>query len=269
MLGSLLAVEPRVIGQRVDAQAPQILCQAIDLGARAAIDDAARAATLRGDEARELAQFVAPLCKGEREIGTREGTHEDLRLPRKKHLRNVGARARCCARRDREDRRIAELTRDLAQPAILGTKIVPPGGNAMGLVDRQQRHAPLGEQRQSPTLREPLGRDIEQLDTTRSDTRAGLHVIRVILGRMQGRSGEARLRERAQLIAHQRDERRDDDDEPELHRRRKLIEQRLPRARRHDGQHVAPREHRLDDLGLPGKKLCKAESLAQSSARVV
>ena len=139
----------------------------------------------------------------------------------------------------------------------------------MGLVNRQQRHAPLGEQRQRAPLREPFGRDIEQLDATRSHTRAGPHVIRVILGRMQGRGGETRLRERAQLIAHQRDERRDDDDEPDPHRRRELIEQRLSRSRRHDGQHVAPREHRLDDLGLPGQKVRKAESLAQSAARVV
>ncbi len=84
------------------------------------------------------------------------------------------------------------------------------------------------------------------------------------------RCAELRLRRRrragadcAHLVAHQRDQRRDDDGEPAAEQRRKLVAQRLAAAGRHDREHIPAGEDRLDDLRLPLAERREAEHAAQ------
>jgi hypothetical protein len=61
------------------------------------------------------------------------------------------------------------------------------------------------------------------------------------------------------LIAHERDERRDDDRRSGQHQCRQLITQRLTRAGRHDGQGIAAGQQMLDDRALARTKIGMTE----------
>ncbi len=74
---------------------------------------------------------------------------------------------------------------------------------------------------------------------------------------------DPRFAQRAHLVAHQRDQRRDDHRHALAHQRGQLEAQRLAAARRHDRQHVAACGHRLDDLLLSGAETVESPDLAQ------
>ena len=78
----------------------------------------------------------------------------------------------------------------------------------------------------------------------------------------------AGARQRIALVAHQRDERRDDDREAVEREPRQLVAERLARARRHDDERVSPVERRLDGLLLPGAKRLVPEQALQMCGRV-
>ena len=75
-------------------------------------------------------------------------------------------------------------------------------------------------------------------------------------------------RERIALIAHQRDERRDDDREPVERQPWQLVAERLARAGRHHDERVAAGEGRLDGLLLPGAERLVPEQALQMCGRV-
>ena len=86
---------------------------------------------------------------------------------------------------------------------------------------------------------------------------------------MERDRGDARTLEAAQLIAHQRDERRDDDDRRDAHGRRQLIEQRFAGPRGHDGERVAPLEQSREDGFLSRQKILMPEARAQHAPRLL
>jgi len=65
--------------------------------------------------------------------------------------------------------------------------------------------------------------------------------------------------ERAHLIAHQRNQRRDHQSEARPGDGGKLVAQRLAAARRHHREHVLARQHSAHDFFLAGTKLAEAE----------
>ena len=83
--------------------------------------------------------------------------------------------------------------------------------------------------------------------------------VRVESMRATGDAGRLQLHE---LILDERQQRRDHQRGPLEHQRGKLVGQRLAAAGRHDRQRVASRQHRFDDLGLPGAQLAQPEDLA-------
>ena len=60
-----------------------------------------------------------------------------------------------------DGRRLAEYFAHLAQPCIFRPKIVPPGADAVGFIDRQQLRPQLRQTRRKTWLRESLRRDIQ------------------------------------------------------------------------------------------------------------
>ena len=138
----------------------------------------------------------------------------------------------------------------------------------MGFVDREQGDARLAQEVERSFPRQPFRRHVKQFYAAGGDALISLRDLEFILARVQRRGGQPQRFERAQLIAHQRDQRRDHHHESDPQHRRQLIEQRLPRARGHHGQHVAPGQHRLQRLGLPGQELGKAEFFSQNASGV-
>ena len=108
-----------------------------------------------------------------------------------------------------------------------------------------------------------LGRDDDELDGARA---YGLEVG----GPLLGRAGRIDARHRhpgrlqlADLILNEREQGRHDQRRARQDQRRQLVGQRLAAARRHDGQGVATRQHRLEDLGLTGAQSAHLEHLLQ------
>ena len=116
-------------------------------------------------------------------------------------------------------RRRAQHRHALRQPlehvgdaAVVGAEVVAPVGDAVRLVDHQQAHA-LGEQRHhlGPELRvvEPLGADQEDVDGVVRQQVADLGP-RVAVGRVDRVGADPDPLGGRDLVAHQREQRRDD-----------------------------------------------------------
>ena len=110
--------------------------------------------------------------------------------------------------------RVAQQLAEIAQPGVVGAKIVPPFADAMGLVDRQQLQPHRPHRLQKPRAAEPLRHDVDQAELARR------HAVEpvVLLGRRQ-RAVDERHRqpqrlELIDLVLHQRDQRRDDQRQP-------------------------------------------------------
>ena len=108
---------------------------------------------------------------------------------------------------------VGQVAEQRADPPVVGTEVVAPVGDAVGLVDDQQ---PAGgrELRQhlvaEPRVVEPLGRHQQHVDLAGAD----LVVDRLPLlhvGGVDGDGADARPLGRRDLVAHQRQQRRDDD----------------------------------------------------------
>ena len=183
---------------------------------------------------------------------------------REQKRRDVVSRTRAGAGGHGQYRRDSKAPRQLAEPTIFGPKIMTPIRYAMGLVDGEQGDARLAQEVERSFPRQPFRRHVKQFYAAGGDALIGVRDLEIVLARVQRRGGQPQRFERAQLIAHQRDQRRDHHHQADPQHRRQLIEQRFSRARGHHRQHVAPGQHGLQRLGLPGQKLGKAKFLAQN-----
>ena len=149
-----------------------------------------------------------------------------------------------------------------AQAEVRGAEVVSPLGDAVRLVDAEERELHPRQRLLHRRRVDRLGRDHHQLDRALAD---GGRIGGALLGRagrIDAHHRDAGRLELAVLILDERQQRRDDQCRPLQHQRGQLIGQRLAAAGRHDRQRVATRQHRLDDLRLPGSKLPDVEDRA-------
>ncbi len=241
------------------AQRPR---KALGLGAGAAIDDARLAAARLGEGHDLLARAVLGL---ERQVDVRsvETAQEGLRplAPEQAgddFLLRLGVGGRGEGRK-----RHAQRAAQFADAQVIGPEIVAPLADAMRLVHGDQRHARLCQHPLRPARGQPFRREVEQLE--RAVVQRAEHGVGLFLGIARGQrtGGDAGLAQPADLVAHQRDERRNHHRHAGAHQRRKLEAQRLAPACGHDRQHVAPLGHGLDDLALAGAERIEAENVFQ------
>ena len=140
----------------------------------------------------------------------------------------VGRRGEC----DPWDRGVARLE-DVELP-IFRTKVVAPLAHAVGLVDREKSELRLIEALEKRFGREPLGCDIDEIET--SGDHAGFALARRLIGkrRIDERSSQTDLMERRDLILHESYQRRDDDGDAVPHECRDLVTEALSAARGHE-----------------------------------
>ena len=146
-----------------------------------------------------------------------------------------------------------------------------PLRHAVRLVDGEQADARGLHRLQERRRREALGRDVEQPQLTGGGAREGRAVhAAVALGVDERDARGIHRRERIDLVLHERHERRDDERQVVAHERGQLVAQRLPRAGRHDDEHVARRraDRGADGGLLTGAKGVEAEVLAQGGGGV-
>ena len=253
-----------MIGECGDAGGLQRLGQLLDLAARGAVDDAALGRVV-AHEGQDLARRALLRLEGEPEVRPVEAAHEDARRRHRKQLvDDVVARRRIGRRGEGQRLQLAaDLARDVAEVEIVGTEVVAPLRDAMGLVDRHHRHVALGQHLDRVGPRQTFGRDIEQAQLAASQQAHHARVLGPLVAGVEAAGGDADRGQRPHLVAHQGDQRRHDQRDARARDCRKLIAQRLAAAGRHDGEYVFAGQNGTDDLPLAGPKLAKTEDRMQ------
>ncbi len=216
-----------------------------------------------------------PLEEDAPPLGVRAGRHVEV------EVRPVEPRLDVVARRDPE--RLAHVRGDLRRRGrgegehppdaelgheardleVVGAKVVPPLGDAVRFVDREERDLEPTETVQEALVGEAFGRDVEDLELARREAVLDLaHLVRGEAAVEPGR-GDALPLQGVHLVLHESYERGDDDGDPREEERRKLIAEALAAAGREHGEDRAPGEEPLDHGLLPVPELAESEDLAE------
>ena len=114
---------------------------------------------------------------------------------------------------------------------------------------------------------QPFGRDIDDFIGAAPCVIQREHILSGREGAVEIGRAHAVLQQREDLIAHQRNERRNDEGDARQNERGNLIADRFARARGHDGHHVAPAQNRGNRVFLPRTEIVIAENLFKRCAR--
>ena len=113
----------------------------------------------------------------------------------------------------RQHRDVRRARRGVADAAVVGAEVVAPVGDAVGLVDHEQARPSAVRRGRTPSRNagvvQPLGRHHQQVDGARGDAVVDLVPV-VDVGRVDGLGGDARPPGGRDLVAHEREQRRDD-----------------------------------------------------------
>ena len=236
-----------MIGQRADALLVQPFGGVLDLGARQAIDDAALALVARQEPQQLLARLVA-LDDRVGDVGAVEAGREDLGRPQAELVDDVFARMRIGRRRQRDARHAGIELGELAELAIFRAEIVAPLADAMRLVDGEERdrriadHLAEARRRRGARARHRADRARRRQIARRTSRNSSRDS-----DELSAAAADAELLQRLHLVAHQRDQRRDDDADAVAAERRDLVAERLAGAGREQHDGIAAGRHMFDD----------------------
>jgi hypothetical protein len=275
--GALLAREVAVVDEQAFAAAAllgsqppvQEVLEPEQVADQRAVDDAG-AAQLR--EARReqlpLRRLVLDDGDGEEEVRAREPGVVEQRVGQAQLRADLGDHGGRRGRGERDGRRVAEAAPDLPDPPVLGPEVVAPGRDAVRLVDGEQGEAARGgalggDRRDEGGVAEALGRDVEQAQLAAREGGGAPLPVGALDVRVDAGGGDPPRAQRGDLVLHQRDQRREDEDRPLLRQRRQLVDERLAAAGRPDDERVAAREQVVDHGALPAAEGGEAEAFAQ------
>ena len=200
-----------MIGQRLDAGLGQGGGGIFDLGARQAVDDAGVAGMALGDEGLELRRRVLLVDDFIADIGPVETGDETRRAGKAQPVDDLAAGQVIGGGGERDARHVGKAFRDDRQADIFRTKIMPPLRHAMRLVDRKQGDVGAAEQIEAARGQQPLGGDVEQIEVAGEQPRLDRGGFLERQRGIQHRRLDAGLEQSRDLVAHQRDQRRDHD----------------------------------------------------------
>src|SRR3984893_906598 len=257
-----------MVGERRDALPARGSRELLDALARAAIDNPALA-FVACDHRFDLPRGIGLAPHGEMDVRPVEGSDENARTGGKQLADDVRAGWRVGGGRHRDELKIADRLRRLREAEIFGPEIGPPLRDAMGLVNGENVGSRLAKKGGRIRTREALRRDVEEAITAALQARLDCRIVFAAVRRVQRGGGNSTGLQLLHLIAHQRDQRRDDDGEPRAHDRGQLIAKRFARSRRHDRENIFPREHRFENFLLAWPEAGKAENAFQRLFRLV
>ena len=130
----------------------------------------------------------------------------------------------------------------------------------MGLVNCDQADRKPAQTIKGVRLHQAFRRQVEKTERALTGCAPRLSVYLAVLTVVDGCRLDAERAQGCDLVLHQGDQRRDDDGEPAKHQSGNLVDQRLPRAGRHDGEDVLAGKQRVDGFLLPGAEFVKAEA---------
>ena len=120
-----------------------------------------------------------------------------------------------------------KLTRPRRQLEVVGPEVVAPLGDAVRLVDGEQRDGRVGQLGEEALVVEALGCDVEELQAAGAEAVGDVTGLRLLDARVEPRRVDSLTDEGVDLILHQRDQRRDDDGDAVEHQGRQLIAEAL------------------------------------------
>ncbi len=266
-LGACVAWQAGVVDDRLDVELGlQAIGQPLRLRAGARVDDPGERPRL-GERGRDPAvdgRLVGAPDDGEREVRTVEAGRDTGGVAQPEAGHDVGRDLRRRGRGGGDDRLRAEPPRRIGEPEVVGPEVVAPLRDAVRLVDHEQPDPRVADALEEPGRREPLGSDVEQPQVTARGAVQRLAVRGgVLLGVDEADIAGRDPLDRLHLVLHQRHERRDHDRQVGPHQRRQLVAERLARAGRHDHEHVAAGDRRLDRLLLARPEPLEPEQLVQ------
>ena len=246
VLRAHVLVQARVVGQGVVALPPQPLGQVLDPAAGQDVDDAAVPLVLR-DEPVELLPGVLLGRHRVADLRAIEAGGEDPVRGQVQPLHDVPPGGLVRGGGEGQAGHPREALLEDGELLVLGAEVVPPHGDAVGLVDGEQGDPDLGEELQGGVHEQPLRRDVEEIEAP--GAKGSQDVAALVRGhRGVERTGlHPQLDEGLHLVAHERDEGRDDH-RGALHAQgRDLVAQGLPASGGHEHEPVAPVHHVVDD----------------------
>ena len=221
----------------------------------------------RAQERQQLLPGVLLLDDGVADVGAVEAGHELRGTVERQPLVDLAARDRIGRRGEGDARSGREALAQGRQPQVLRPEVVPPLGDAVRLVDREEREArttvDLLEDVEEVREHQPLGCHVQQVELASEQLLPdGLG----LLGR-QARVPEggahAEQPQGVDLVLHERDEGRHNDPDAGQDEGGDLVAQRLAPARGHEHHAVQAVEGPVDDLLLPAAEAREAEGSAQ------
>ena len=218
-------------------------------------------------ECRQLLRLALLCLRRDVQVGAVEAGGEHLRLFHAQRVQDVEAGARVGRCGERDARHAGKALSDPGEAAVFRAELVPPGRNAMRLVDGEEGDALPGQAVERARHRKPLRRHVQQVEPARIEFDGDRpRRIRLDFG-VQRPGRDAELPQRRDLVVHQRDERRHDDGRAGPAQCRHLVAQALAAPGRHQHQRVAPGHHPLDRRLLQPAEGRETEHAAQHVAR--
>jgi len=211
----------------------------------------------------QLALLVVVALDLEVDVGAIEAADDHRRIAQPEALDDLLAHRRRGRRGEREHGRAPERLHRRAEAQVVGPEVVPPLGDAVRLVDDEQRGLRDRELVEHVGVGELLGCEEHELQRVLGQLgeRRGPLGGRDVGVQLRGAAGRP-VAQILDLLALQGDQGRDDDGRARDQQAGDLVDRRLARAGRHHDQRVAPGQRRLDRLALPGAQALEAERLA-------
>lgn len=213
---------------------------------------------LRGGERRLddrplLRGVVLVPLDGEVDVRPVESADQHARVVEAEPFDDVRSHGRRAGGRQRDHGRMPQRRDHRPELQVVGTEVVPPRRDAVGLIDDEQGHPERFQLGEDLGLGELLGGEEHELGATRRDRLPGAFVRGTRVGGVHRDGGALADRglEVTHLVGLQRDERRDHERRSVEEVRGDLVDRRLAVPGRHDREHVAPAHQGLDGLRLP------------------
>ena len=252
-----------MVADRVDSGRAQRRHDLLDVLAGGRVDDARSTGASQGEQPPELVLIAPDAQHLDEEVRPIKPGDEDVGLAQIERLGDVAAHFGRGSGGQGQHPLRAQGRAGLRYLLVFRTEIVAPRRDAVGLVDRQQRHLDAGHRAQERRRPEPLGRDVHQPVLAAAQRRLPLLPLAVAQRAVDEGSRDAARPQRVDLVLHQCQKRRDHDGGPFQEQGRQLVAERFAAAGRQDGDGGPAREHRADHLLLPLAKCVVPEVLLQ------
>ena len=202
----LLVTHPAVVKNARDVRQLQRLGHGFDSFAGRAINNAGFVFPDKRVQPLVFFRFIGDRRDQQLQVRTRKSGHEFPRLAQSEMSENIAAHFRGGSGRERRHLRTAQSFEDLAEPKIIGTKIVAPHRETMRLVDREQRDRALTQCFEERTTSETFRGDVNQLEFPATQRANPLLLFARTERTVDQRCRNSPALERVDLVFHERDQ---------------------------------------------------------------